>query len=408
MRIHDLLEAKPNPITTDEIDQIRDLYNQGLGVMEISKRLKRGARIVIDTLDKIFPDRKRRNPAPLSDSEIDQLKKLYSRGVGPSEISKILGRNKSLIGKKLNDLYPTRDKQKNRPFSDSEIEQIKQLYNQGLGSYQISKILNRGPGLIQAKLDVLFPDRIKYGIATPLTDSEIEQIKQLYNQNVSISEISKTLGRNEITIRKKLDHLYPTRNKVKHQPFSKEGVKLIRDLYQQGYGTTYIADKVSKLENIVRHNATISTKLRSFPDFESVLLPSYLENIQKIWGTSRAEINFFDELSNIPGIPKDIERNVQIKREKSFYNIDGIVSNKVAIEFFGSLWHADTSMFPDPEQYIPKLGCTAGEVREKDQRKISWLEQQGYHVVVIWENEWKKKATRQACIDRVLAAFNKK
>ena len=139
------------------------------------------------------------------------------------------------------------------------------------------------------------------------------------------------------------------------------------------------------------------------PDYHTVLLPGYLENAEQLHGgISQAEISFFDTLSKIPGMP-EIQRNVRLPGSR--YNIDGVADN-VAIEFFGTLWHADPNRYADEHQFQFLGGVTAAEIREKDQRKIAWLEQQGYHAVVVWESEWRIKSNRQACIDRVLAAFN--
>ena len=181
----------------------------------------------------------------------------------------------------------------------------------------------------------------------------------------------------------------------------------MRERFMEGHGYAAIGLELDRDPGSIR-NFIIRQK-----DYETVLLPPHLENLQQLHGTSHIEIDFFNTLEEVLSTRFHnrnikIERNVRISRGgKFFYNVDGIAQNqKLAIEFFGTLWHADPVIYPNPNQFLKKLSCTAGDVRDYDGEKIAWLTKTlGKPPVIIWQREWTKKTTKQACIDRILSAL---
>jgi IS30 family transposase len=389
------------PVSPEEETEIIRLYKEGVGVTEITRRLKRSPTAISRVIDKFFPTRTKKISNPTSKTDIETIKNLYDAGVNPAEIAKRTGKTTSLISIVIDRLYPNRTKKTAIPLTTDDFEAVKQLYNNGLTPSEIAKKINRSHSVVNKILNKLYPDREKRISPEPVSNDEIEKIKQLYIDGDSPTKIAKKFGRTTSTITRIIDTFFKGREKIIKTPFSEDEIQLTRKQFQSGVPQSQISIELD------RPIGSISQKIRSMPDYESVLLPAHLENRQQKWGVSYAETAFFDHLSQIAGIP-NFERNVRIKRDKYTYNIDAVGPGKIAIEFFGDLWHANPEKYPDDDQILFKLGLTAGEVRKKDRKKIEWLEQQGYHVVVIWENEWTKKSTRQACIDRVLAALNKK
>lgn len=70
----------------------------------------------------------------------------------------------------------------------------------------------------------------------------------------------------------------------------------------------------------------------------------------------------------------------------SDYNVDILVGNKI-IEYFGIYWHAHKLLF-EVDDIHPTIQKTAGEIREYDFNKIKMLQELGYEVLVIWENDY--------------------
>nr|CAD2197022.1 unnamed protein product [Meloidogyne enterolobii] len=87
------------------------------------------------------------------------------------------------------------------------------------------------------------------------------------------------------------------------------------------------------------------------------------------------------------------EHNVTVRNayskegEKRFgdYRVDGWVEErKLVIEVNGCCWHGCRKCFPDDEIRLPN-GISAGKQREKDERRLEFIESFGVEVEVYWE-----------------------
>ena len=85
--------------------------------------------------------------------------------------------------------------------------------------------------------------------------------------------------------------------------------------------------------------------------------------------------------------------NIKIIREM-FINglfVDGIIEDtNIIIEFYGDMFHCNPIKFHDPEQYCSWISRTVQQQWDRDRIRLAKLYQQGYKVIVIWENSWKK------------------
>lgn len=61
---------------------------------------------------------------------------------------------------------------------------------------------------------------------------------------------------------------------------------------------------------------------------------------------------------------------------------------KTVIEYYGDLWHANPRTY-NPDDYIKIIKMTAKEKWEKDKRRNFILRNNGYSIIIIWEDEWK-------------------
>ncbi len=100
--------------------------------------------------------------------------------------------------------------------------------------------------------------------------------------------------------------------------------------------------------------------------------------------SSKAEREVFNELEKIfPMIEK-----TTIKIGKRWFYPDIItLKDKVIIEFYGDMWHANPKFYKAEDMI--HHGKTAKEIWSKDKERIKILESEGYKVVVIWGSEWQ-------------------
>lgn len=109
--------------------------------------------------------------------------------------------------------------------------------------------------------------------------------------------------------------------------------------------------------------------------------------------------NNSDICLNYLGIPDNREhREVKIGK----YFVDGL-KDKIAIEFFGDYFHANPDFYV-AEQKV--LGGTAEQKWNKDFSRLTYIQEKGYDVVKIWENDWNKFT--QKIVDSLKVEFNNK
>ena len=296
-------------------------------------------------------------------------------------------------------------------FTSADIELVKKEYTQGKSIANIAKDIKRTKKTVSRLLAELIDAgelTQRRSLHRAFTPTETEIVKQQYQQGKSADDIAKAIERDQGTVYWFIRRLIKTGelNQLHSvgRSFTTAELNLCRTLYVAGYGPTSIASQIKENLGLERHPRVVSKKIKSFDDYYTILLPTHLDNLQKLSGTSQQEIDFFNQLAKINSLPR-FERNVQIPGTR--YNADGLdTANHVIVEFFGTLWHADPIKYPDDDQWLNRLSCTAGDIRKKDKIKLERLTGMGYKVVVIWQREWKNVVTRQACLDRVRDAIS--
>lgn len=84
------------------------------------------------------------------------------------------------------------------------------------------------------------------------------------------------------------------------------------------------------------------------------------------------------------------EIGIDILTEQPFrrYKLDGLILEKnIAIEYYGDYWHCNPRTYLATDKFKGKL--TASDIWERDLKKRTALEENGYSVFVIWEYDWK-------------------
>lgn len=89
------------------------------------------------------------------------------------------------------------------------------------------------------------------------------------------------------------------------------------------------------------------------------------------------------------------------KNNKKHYRYDYFdFTTKKVIEFNGDYWHCNPSKYD--ESFIhPILNLDAKTIWENEKKKLKWIENRNYKVLVVWESEYRKypKQVLQKCID---------
>lgn len=100
------------------------------------------------------------------------------------------------------------------------------------------------------------------------------------------------------------------------------------------------------------------------------------------------------EKSTIPyveqfGFIHSTNRNDNKKRIGKYWPDFIHKDENIILEIFGDYWHCNPKRYPNPNEYLPQLGRTVGEIWEKDKQKIETYKELGYTTIIIWENDIK-------------------
>lgn len=80
---------------------------------------------------------------------------------------------------------------------------------------------------------------------------------------------------------------------------------------------------------------------------------------------------------------------------------DGYIeSSKTVLEFHGDFFHGNPKVF-DGRELHPFLGKTFGALYEKTLEREKRIQEWGYHLLVMWEHEWKRAVRAVVAIQRM-------
>ena len=102
---------------------------------------------------------------------------------------------------------------------------------------------------------------------------------------------------------------------------------------------------------------------------------------------SKAQIEWLNFMEITEGIIEHAENGGEYKIPDSSYTVDGRNGNKL-YEFQGDFWHGNPKRF-NLEEINPKTGTTYKYLYERTNRKIEYLKNKGYDVIVMWEYDWE-------------------
>lgn len=177
-----------------------------------------------------------------------------------------------------------------------------------------------------------------------------------------------------------------------------DGVKKLKDeTFTKNYGVRNIFCKVDYIRECYLKKLGVDnpSKLSWVQHKKYETFTKNLDENSKI-PYSKISLKLFDSISlKFPEIESTFmyathNNEKFILTTDSFYCLDFCIENlKVVIEFNGDMWHANPSKYKiDDKPNFQTPNKTAGEIWERDKKKLNYLESLGYHVLVVWESEY--------------------
>lgn len=129
-----------------------------------------------------------------------------------------------------------------------------------------------------------------------------------------------------------------------------------------------------------------------------------------IFGGSQLEENIVKEIKKLIDsryslIEQSNKKQGLLVAPKHYLYPDLVIKEiKTIVEVFGDYWHCNPLLYDS--SFVSKKGLTRDEVNAKDKNRIQVLENLGYTVIVIWENDWYKNKQKE--IQRVIDVINSK
>lgn len=195
-----------------------------------------------------------------------------------------------------------------------------------------------------------------------------------YGKHHSQENIVKNKEKNSIKSKENWKNL-EYRNKVikgiskpRNENFGEKQSKVLIEMYKNH-------PEQKEIRSIAMKKSWVDGKIikNGYSCNKSKLQKELLENIKKIC---------FDDLSV-----------KTIRLSDNSYLFPDIVIGKtgIIIEFFGDFWHGNPKKYKETD--IVHHGLKAGDIWEADKKRIKKLENEGYKVIIVWEDDYKNRKT---------------
>jgi len=170
-------------------------------------------------------------------------------------------------------------------------------------------------------------------------------------------------------------------NKLNHGNENYNNIEKIRETILKKYG--------------VEHGFLLSNK------YYSKISQNLFWNLYNKLPENLKEKTYFAEL---PKNSKIYEFGIRDKNNKRIY-IDFVISSiKFCIEFYGDIFHGNPKFFTKddkPNFFYKNLTCE--EIWKKDKDRIKFLEEKGFKILIIWEEEYHKRKNEviKKCLEEI-------
>lgn len=187
-----------------------------------------------------------------------------------------------------------------------------------------------------------------------------------------------------------------------------EATKKIKETVKARYGV----DNVSKLDEVKRKISEKNKGNRPFSDKTeeqmAVIGEKISKSMEQLWKDPdyrKAVLSgVADSLNDPTKVSKPHKRfrkilnlesrGYKLEKRVGDYIVDELNKDEMKIiEVFGDYVHANPEKFDADDEIVLTGSCyTAKEKWKRDQKKISWLESQGYEVIVLWSSYTEEQA----------------
>lgn len=120
----------------------------------------------------------------------------------------------------------------------------------------------------------------------------------------------------------------------------------------------------------------------------------------KSMNSSKLEKELFKDIDNIVSSAEHLKTVRDLNGRWLFPDI--LVEDHIIIEFYGDYWHANPRKYKADD--IIHRDVTAQQIWDKDKERINRLTSMGYHVEIVWEDEYKDD--KQTVLNRLDILIN--
>ena len=203
MRLYEFITEAGSPaLSPDLIKKIKSLYDDGMTAVNIGKEVGKTSSNINAILSRYYADRTPRQSSPPTPETIDQIKQLYNQGLTYAEIADRIG-NLSVrtVNNILSRYYsdrPASSNSRNIPVPTSEVDKVKQLYDHGDSLEDIGNAIGKSAVYVQRILFNYHGDRVKRvtGATGPkgIDSDQKNKMAQLYADGHTLEFIAKTFA----------------------------------------------------------------------------------------------------------------------------------------------------------------------------------------------------------------------
>ena len=236
-----------------------ELYNQGIEVKEIAKRLN----VTVETINTYIKEieeegrvekRKTLRKTSKKEENKEKILELYNQGLEIKEIAKRLNISDTTIYKYIKELKEEGRIQKRKTLAKKDInkEETLELYNSKMKVKEIAKKLNVSVVTIRTYIKEL---KEEGKVQNNGKEERKEEALELYNQGLEIKEIAKRLNVTSVTINTYIKELIEEgriqeRKNLKQRKKEEKKEEVLR-LCKQGIKTKEIAKKLNLADSTI-------------------------------------------------------------------------------------------------------------------------------------------------------------
>lgn len=231
-----------------EEDIIR-LYGEGVSQGCIADRLAVDQNFVRRVIAKARKEGRVTRNRRLTDSQIEEIVKMYESGKTVNKIAEEFGASASPIFRRLKKMgiHP-RFRHRLSQLSDEERERIVALYKAGTTYRQIEEEFGIGPAIISSIIAPFRKGRKNHN----LTESETDDIVRLYESGQSVFRIAEELGVSECTVYRHLKIRHVFQRPEKTLKLTDKELSEVAEMYINGCSHAEIRQRYGIAENTVR------------------------------------------------------------------------------------------------------------------------------------------------------------